>query len=297
MRKLLIKLAACLSFSLFSATAMAAEAGLTLPNDKLPRLSGDYLEVSMQRGMQIYVNNCLGCHALAFHRYERSATDLGIPTDVMMENMIFSDDKIGDLMTNNMNAKAAANWFGAAPPDLSVVARARGTKWLYNYFRGFYVDDSRPYGVNNSVFKDVGMPHVLEEMQGLQAKTDQVKNLENEISYAQADMANAKKQLEEGGNSSALNKTIREAEAVISEAETKLTEISEAGKYFEIVKEGQLSPQEFDDAMRDLTYFLEYVGEPIKRDRERLGVWVLLFITFFGFVAYLLKKEYWKDIH
>ena len=297
MKKLLIKLTACLSLSVLSATAFAAEEGLTLPNDNLPRLTGGYLEVSMQRGMQVYVNNCLGCHALSFQRYQRTANDLGIPEDVMMENMIFSDAKIGDLMTNNMSVEAAANWFGAAPPDLSVVARARGTHWLYNYFRAFYVDETRPYGVNNSVFKDVGMPHVLEEMQGLQAKTDEVKNLENEISYAQADIAAAKKQLEEGGNSSALNKTINESETVIYEAEAKLTEISKAGNYFKIVKEGQLSPAEFNQAMIDLTYFLEYVGEPIKRERERLGIWVLLFITFFGFVAYLLKKEYWKDIH
>jgi len=297
MKKLLITLSACLSFSVIPASVFAAEEGLTLPNDPMPKMSGDFLDISMQRGMQVYMNNCLGCHALSFQRYKRTGEDIGIPEDVMLENLVPADAKIGDLMTNNMKVASAANWFGAAPPDLSVVSRARGTKWLYNYLRGFYIDDSRPYGVNNSVFKDVGMPHALETLQGLQDKTEKVKGLENDIGYAQADIANAKKQLEEGGDKRKLNKIISDAEKIIHDAEAELTAISKAGEYFTIVKEGQLSPQEFDTAMVDLVNFLEYVGEPIKRERERLGVWVLLFIAFFGAVAYMLKKEYWKDIH
>lgn len=292
MRKILIALTACLSFSL-----SAAEAGLTLPNDKMPIKTGDYLDVSMQRGMQIYVNNCLGCHALSFQRYLRTANDIGIPEDVMMDNMIFSDAKIGDLITNNMPEKAAANWFGTTPPDLSLIARSRGTQWLYNYMRGFYIDDSRPYGVNNSVFKDVGMPHALEAMQGLQDKTETVKGLENDMLYAQADIATAVKELDEGGDKSSLNKKISEAEQIIHDAEEKLTELSAQGEYFTIVQPGYLTPEEFDVAMADLVNFLDYVGEPIKRERMRLGLWVLLFISFFGAVAYMLKKEYWKDIH
>lgn len=293
MKKLLIMLTACLSFSL-----SAAEGGLSLPNDKMPEYHGDRLKISMQRGMQVYMNNCMGCHALSFQRYNRTAKDLSIPEDVMMENLIFSDAKVGDLMTNNMQPKAAANWFGAAPPDLSVVARARGTHWLYNYLRAFYVDSSRPYGVNNSVFKEVGMPHVLENMQGMQAKTEKVKGLENDINYAKADIASANKALEEGsGNSSELSKTISSAEKIIHDAEAELTQLSAEGKYFAIIKEGLLSPEEFDKEMANLVNFLDYVGEPIKLERRSMGVWVLLFILCFGFVAYLLKKEYWKDIH
>ncbi|MET1254016.1 cytochrome c1 [Aliikangiella maris] len=293
MRKLLIILTACLSFSL-----SAAEAGLTLPNDDMPKMSGDRLKISMQRGMQVYVNNCLGCHALSFQRYNRAAKDLEIPEDVMIENLIFSDSKVGDLITNNMKTKAAANWFGAAPPDLSVVARARGTKWLYNYLRAFYVDDLRPYGVNNSVFKDVAMPHVLENMQGLQAKTEIVKGIENDINYAKADMAAANQQLTEGkGDTHQLKKQIADAERVIHKAEEELVKLSKNKAYFTIIKEGALTPEEFDQEMVALVNFLDYVGEPIKLERQRLGVWVLLFIALFGFVAYLLKKEYWKDIH
>ncbi|TQV89812.1 cytochrome c1 [Aliikangiella coralliicola] len=292
MKKLLITISAMLSFSL-----SAAEAGLTFPDDKLPILNDDALIVSQQRGMQIYMNNCMGCHSLEFQRYNRAAKDLLIPEDIMIENLLFSEGKVGDLMENTMKTKAAANWFGAAPPDLSVVSRARGTHWLYNYMRGFYVDDSRPYGVNNGVFKDVGMPHVLENMQGLQAKTEKVKGLENDVLYAQADIANARKQLEEGNNTSEAEKMLKQAEKTIHDAEAAMVELAAAGEFFTIVKEGRLSPQEFDSAMADLVNFLDYVGEPIKLERERLGVWVLLFIVGFGFVAYLLKKEYWKDIH
>ena len=297
MKKLLITLTTALSISTLSMSISAAEAGLTLPNDSMPKMSGDYLNISMQRGMQVYVNNCLGCHELSFQRYKRTGEDIDIPENIMLENIVPPNAKIGDLITNNMNAKAAANWFGATPPDLSVVSRARGTKWLYNYMRAFYVDDSRPYGVNNSVFKDVGMPHALENLQGLQSKTEKVKGLENDIGYAVADIASAKKELEEGGDRSKLKKSISEAEKVMHDAEAELIALSQAGEYFTIIKEGQLTPEEFDGAMVDLVNFLEYVGEPIKRERERLGVWVLLFIVFFGFVAYLLKKEYWKDIH
>ena len=292
MKKLIILVAACLSF-----TATAAEEGLTLPNDRLKVLTGDVLQTSQQHGMQIYMNNCMGCHALSFQRYERTAIDLGISEDILKENLIFSDAKVGDLMTNNMKGKAAANWFGAAPPDLSLISRSRGTNWLYNYMRAFYLDDSRPYGVNNSVFKDVGMPHVLEEMQGIRDKTEKVKGLENDIAYAKGDIAKANKAIEEGENVSAQEKIIDTAMDAIHVAEAELTELSKNGEYFVVVKEGKMTPEEFDSAMADLVNFLDYIGEPIKQERKRLGVWVLLFITFFGFVAYLLKKEYWKDVH
>jgi len=291
MKKLLITLTACLSFSL-----QAAEAGLTLPNDDLPALEGDALIISQQSGMQVYVNNCLGCHSLEFQRYNRTAKDLQIPEDVMKENLIFTDAKIGDLMKNNMSPELAANWFGTAPPDLSVVARARGTHWLYNYLRAFYVDSARPYGTNNSVFTDVGMPHAMERLQGLQAKSDAVVALEGQINEAKATIASASIAMEQQ-DASDLEQKISDAEKAIVDAEAELVSLSKAGKYFSIVKAGELTPEEFDHATADLVNFLDYIGEPIKQERKRLGVWVLAFILFFGFVSYLLKKEYWKDVH
>ncbi|MDH5433148.1 MAG: cytochrome c1 [Gammaproteobacteria bacterium] len=293
MKKIIFIIAACLSLSL-----QAAEEGLTLPNDAMTKLNGEALIISQQRGMQVYMNNCMGCHALAFQRYNRTAEDLKIPEEVMLKNLIFSDGKIGDQMTNNMPVAKAKNWFGAAPPDLSVITRSRKPQWVYNYMRGFYADEERPYGVNNSVFADVGMPHVLEEMQGLQGKTDKVKSLENEIKYAKEDKAIANKQLKENPeNSAELNKKIHDADKIIHNAEAQLTELAANGEYFTLIKEGQLSPEEFDKAMMDLVNFLDYIGEPIKLERQRLGLWVLLFIALFGIVAYMMKKEFWKDVH
>lgn len=293
MKKLLLTLTACLSLS-----TMASEGALVLPNDAMPDYSNDKLTVSMQSGMQVYVNNCMGCHSLKFQRYNRSAKDLEIPEDIVMNNLIFTDSKIADLMTNNMPSANAEVWFGTAPPDLSLIARSRNPQWLYNYLRSFYVDTSRPYGVNNTVFKDVGMPHALEAMQGLQDKTEKVKGLENDIAYGNGAIASAKAEIKVGtGNLSELKKRITEAQKVIHSSESELISLSKKGEFFTIIQEGKLSPAEFDEAMVDLVNFLEYVGEPIKRERQRMGVWVLLFILGFGIVAYLLKKEYWKDIH
>ena len=168
---------------------------------------------------------------------------------------------------------------------------------MYNYFRGFYKDDSRPYGVNNSVFADVGMPHALGRLQGLQDKTDKVKGLENDIAYSLGDIATARDSLKNGGNQKELNDLIEDAEHAIHEKEAELSELSATGEYFTLITEGALAPADFDAAMTDLVYFLDYVGEPIKRERKAMGIYVIMFLLFFTFVAYLLKKEYWKDVH
>jgi cytochrome c1 len=294
--KSLLKLS-LISMLAFSTTVLAAGGGAYLPNDKLPTYSGHKLTTSMQNGMQVYMNNCMGCHALGFQRYNRAAKDLEIPENLMVENLMFTGEKIGDLMVNNMPAASAEKWFGTAPPDLSLIARARKPQWLYNYLRAFYQDQSRPYGVNNSVFKDVGMPHALESMQGIQDKTEKVKGLENDIDYANGDIVTARDKLSNGGNASELNKMIADAETLIHDKQEEINALAAEGKYFTLVKEGSMTPQEFDSAMIDLVNFLEYVGEPIKRERKSLGIYVMMFILFFIFVAYLLKKEYWKDIH
>ncbi len=124
-------------------------------------------KASLQRGARYYVNYCIGCHSLQYQQYQRLGEDLEIPRDLVIEDLMFGLGRIGDYMTNAMPAEEAAEWFGKAPPDLSVVARSRGSDWLYTYLTSFYADDSRPFGVNNLVFKDVGMPHVLVELQGL----------------------------------------------------------------------------------------------------------------------------------
>ncbi|MEO5342428.1 MAG: cytochrome c1 [Gammaproteobacteria bacterium SHHR-1] len=211
-------------------------------------------QASLQHGAKLFMNYCLNCHSLQYQRYQRMADDIGLTYEEVEDNMIFGNHKIGDLMTVAMSAEDATRWFGAPPPDLSVIARARGADWLYTYLRSFYVDPKRPFGVNNTVFPDVGMPHVLWELQGMQ------KALFNETKDA-------------GGNP---HKEF-------------------AG--FESVSSGSMDPGEYDNAVRDLTAFLVYVGEPIQMERKRLGVYVILFLLVFTVLAYLMKKEYWKDVH
>ncbi|WP_341502904.1 cytochrome c1 [Gallaecimonas sp. GXIMD4217] len=137
-------------------------------------------KASLQRGAKLFMNYCFGCHQMQYQRYQRTADDLGIPVDLMQENLMFNDVKIGSHMTNAMPQDKAAKWFGKVPPDLTLVARVRGADWIYTYLRSFYVDESRPWGVNNAVFPDVGMPHVLQELQGVPHKTYETRLVDGE---------------------------------------------------------------------------------------------------------------------
>jgi ubiquinol-cytochrome c reductase cytochrome c1 subunit len=208
---------------------------------------------SLQRGARLFVNYCLSCHSADLMRYERMGHDLGLTELQVSENLMFTGGKVGDLMTVATNPEDAAEWFGTVPPDLSVTARARGVDWLYTYLRSFYLDPSRPTGVNNLVFPDVGMPDVLWELQGWQKPV---------IS------------------------TVKDPDGT----ERKVIELK-------LVEPGKLSPQEFDRAVRDLVNFMAYMAEPAKHEREQLGVKVILFLLVFLVLAYLLKKEFWKDVH
>jgi ubiquinol-cytochrome c reductase cytochrome c1 subunit len=211
-------------------------------------------QASLQRGAKYFVNYCLSCHSAKYQRYNRMARDLGLTDQEVKNNLMFATDKIGDGMTIAMPEDKAQKWFGNPPPDLSVITRARGVDYIYTYLRSFYVDESRPFGVNNIVFPDVGMPHVLWELQGLQKAVHRIEK-------------------DSAGND------------------------TEVFDHFEEVTVGAMGPREYDAMARDLTAFLSYVGEPIQMERQRLGVWVLLFIAVFFVLAYLLKKEYWKDVH
>ncbi|WP_162047099.1 cytochrome c1 [Vibrio taketomensis] len=146
--------------------SLVLAAGANVPLDKANNDLSD--QASLQNGAKLFMNYCFGCHSAQYQRYERVARDIGIPIDLMKENLIFDPTaKVGDLMENAMPEKQAAKWFGGPAPDLTLVARVRGTDWLYTYLRSFYEDPARPFGVNNVVFPSVGMPHVLEELQGI----------------------------------------------------------------------------------------------------------------------------------
>lgn len=218
-------------------------------------------KASLQRGMQVFVNNCLGCHSASYQRYERAANDLGIPVKLAEENLLLGDQKIGEQMTIAMTKADSGKWFGNPPPDLTLEARLRGTDWLYTYLRGFYKDEARPWGVNNTVFPDVGMPNVLEYLQGEQINT-------------------------------CTKDELLHAEKRIDPLTGKVM-----GGCLTVSTKGQQTPEEFDKTIYDLVNFMAYIGEPSKMDSHRIGTYVLIFLFFFFFVAYALKKEYWKDVH
>ncbi|PHR63379.1 MAG: cytochrome c1 [Idiomarina sp.] len=175
--KQLIKNTLLVAASLWSVASFAADP--TVPLDKANVDLHD--KASLQRGAQLFMNYCLGCHSMQYQRYNRTFRDLEIPEELGVENLQFTGEKVGDLITNAMATEDAGNWFGTAAPDLTLVARVRGADWIYTYLRSFYVDETRPFGVNNAVFPNVGMPHVLEELQGIPRKTTEQRMIDGEM--------------------------------------------------------------------------------------------------------------------
>ncbi len=243
----------------------SAAGGLEYPNDHVDIDLSD--KAALQDGARTFANYCMGCHSAKFQRYERVAKDLGIPEQVMLENLVFTGAKIGEHMKIGMKISDAKVWFGAAPPDLTLVARVRGADWLYTYLRTFYEDPTRPWGVNNKAFPNVGMPNVLVGLQGRQViGCKQVQVVEN-----------GKKQFDPLTGA-----------PITHEACDQLTVVP---------KTGTQSEAEFDETIKNLVTFLEYSANPVKLESQRIGVYVLLYLAFFFVFAYLLKREYWKDVH
>ncbi len=206
-------------------------------------------QASLQRGAKLYVNYCQSCHAMRYVRFKTMAKDLGIVDEKgeVLEEQVkthlnFISDSIYDSMINSMVPKEAEKWFGIAPPDLTLETRVRGTDWVYTYLKSFYIDPTRPWGVNNTVFPSVAMPHVLLGLQG---------------------------------------------EQILDPKTHQLT----------LIKPGSLSTQEYDQVVTDLVNFLDYSAEPIKLKRQKMGIGVMIFLVVFLVFAYLLKREYWKDVH
>jgi ubiquinol-cytochrome c reductase cytochrome c1 subunit len=232
--------------AMFAVTgAQAEEAGLAPAGTNVNNIA------SLQRGAKLYFNYCSGCHSIKYMSYSHLAKDLQLSDQQVLANFAFTGAKIGDQVVSNMPEEQAQTWFGKAPPDLSLEARAKGPDWIYNYLKSFYLDPSRPVGWNNTVFPGASMPNVLWELQGLQ----------------RAHFAPAKPG---------------------EEPTVEKLELSDKGK---------LSPHEFDETARDITTFLQYVGEPAALKREAVGVWVILYLAFFTLLAWLLKHEYWNDVH
>ena len=220
---------------------------------------------SLQRGAALFVNFCLGCHSLKYQRYERVAEDLGsIPAEIVEQNLIFTQQKIGDLMQSSMSEETAKAWFGAPPPDLTMVDRVRGTEWIYNFLRTFYADPSRPFGVNNMVFPNVGMPHVLLSLQGINDRVCDGKRALNILDGVPGD---------------------------VSLREDNCFDVSLRPN------SGLYSKEEFDQAAYDIANFLHYVGDPTRAEREAMGGWVIAFLVLLLIFAFFLNRNYWKDVY
>ena len=208
---------------------------------------------SLKRGARDFMSYCSGCHSLMYLRYNRIGEDLHIPPSALSSSLMFTSDNPFDSIVSSL-PRDAAEWFGKPPPDLSLIARERGPDYIYSFLKGFYLDSTRPWGVNNLYLPSAAMPDVLWELQGLQRPV--YKNEPDPDGSARMVLAGV-----------------------------------------EALTPGSLSPQEYDVFARDIANFLDYAGEPIKEKRQSMGVFVVLFLLVGLVLTYLLKKEYWKDVH
>jgi ubiquinol-cytochrome c reductase cytochrome c1 subunit len=213
---------------------------------------------SLQRGARHFMDYCSGCHSLKYIRYSRLAEDLKISDSLRDTYLVRPGDKFSDYIKASMPVADAQEWFGRPPPDLSLVARSRGSDWVFNFLTSFYADAaSRQTGVNNLQLPGTAMPHVLASVQGVQ----------NAV-----------------------------WEAVEHKGEDGKAVAVPTFKAFEPGVVGSLSPEQYDEFARDIVNFLQYVSDPTQVERQSIGIWVVLFLLMFTGIAYMLKKEYWKDV-
>ena len=208
---------------------------------------------SLQRGAANFMNYCSGCHSAQYVRYKTIGNDLDLSDEMLVDNLMFNAEKTFETIQASMPADDAARWYGTAPPDLSLMARAKGVDHVYNFLKGFYIDSDSPTGVDNLQLPGTSMPHVLWELQGYQAAHF-------------TDHAN-----EDGS-------------------------VTRTFDGFEQLTPGSMDSEDYDNFVRDTTNFLAYIAEPIRSDRRKLGVWVLMFLTFFLILSRMLKKQIWKDV-
>ncbi|MDP1633371.1 MAG: cytochrome c1 [Gallionellaceae bacterium] len=226
------------------AVPVLANASASVHLDKAPASLED--SASLQRGAKFFIANCLACHSASYMRFNR-LKDIGMSEDEI-KTLLPEGLKIGATMPASMDAASAKAAFGVSAPDLSVIARSRGTDWLYTYFRSFYADGAKASGANNAVFPDVAMPNIFVGMQGEQ----QLK-------------------VEKQGD--------HEVKSLV------------------LASPGSMTKEQFDTEMADLTNYLDFMGEPAKLVRYKIGYLVLGFLAFLFVLSYALKKEYWKDVH
>jgi ubiquinol-cytochrome c reductase cytochrome c1 subunit len=255
--RLVSRLASIASIGLLMLPLMATASGGGAVMQHVGNDVGDV--ASLQRGARNFVNYCSGCHSAKYIRFNKLQEALELTEAQVTENLMFAARKTDELMQVNMPAEAAERWFGQAPPDLTLVARSRGTDWVYSFLKSFYLDDATATGTNNLILPNASMPNVLWELQGIQMAT-----------FSETTDADGK-MISHFGNPAYF-------------------------EHFDAETEGKMSPEEFDGFVRDLVNFLDWAGTPEQLERKRLGIWVLIFLFVFLIFAYLLKKEIWTDI-
>jgi ubiquinol-cytochrome c reductase cytochrome c1 subunit len=250
MKKIILSLALALGV-----ITSAQASGDTIAWDKAPNKTNDL--AALQNGAKIFVNHCLNCHSAAYMRYNR-LKDIGLTEQQIKDNLLFTTEKVGDTMKSNIDPKQAKEWFGATPPDLTLIARSRaghngtGADYLYTYMRTFYRDETKATGWNNLVFPNVGMPHVLWELQG-------------------------------------------ERRPVFESHEEHGHQV-EVFKGWEQIKPGKLTSLQYDQTIGDLVGYLQWMSEPAQNTRVRIGVWIMLFLVGFTIIAWRLNASFWKDV-
>jgi len=255
MKKLIVSLLASVGFMAGACAAGGGAAWDKFPMEKVSDVA------ALQSGAQVFVNYCLNCHAASYMRYNR-LRDIGLSEDLIKKNLMFATDRVGDTMTVSLDPKQAKEWFGANPPDLSVIARSRsdgskgsGADYLYTYLRTYYRDETKATGWNNLAFPNVGMPHVLWELQGQRSAKF----------VDEKDPHDANKSL-----------------------------IHFVG--FEQIAPGKLTPLQYDQTVADLVAYLQWMGEPAQAKRSQVGVWVLLFLAVLTLFTWRMNAAFWKEV-
>ena len=208
---------------------------------------------SLQRDARNFMNYCSGCHSAQYVRFNTIGKYLELSEEQLVDNLMFNAEKTFETINASMPAKDAARWYGTAPPDMSLMARAKGADYIFNFLKGFYLDPDSPTGVDNVVLEGTSMPHVLWELQGYQKAKYSEHTVDGVMSH--------------------------EFEG------------------FELVTSGSLQSEDYDEFVRDTVNFLAYIAEPIRSERRKLGVWVLMFLIVFWVIASMLKKQIWKDVN
>lgn len=251
MKKILITLVAALGFSI---AAHANSGGIAW--DKAPGKTTDM--ASLQNGAKLFVNYCLNCHSAAFMRFNR-LKDIGLTEQQIKDNLLFTTEKVGETMKAAIDPRQAKDWFGANPPDLTVISRSRsaegkgtGADYIYTYMRTFYVDDTKATGWNNLAFPNIAMPHALWELQGKRA---------------------------------AVFETVKEHGQDVH-----------VFKGWEQLTPGTMTPAQYDQAVGDLVNYLQWMAEPAQDKRVQLGIWVLAFLSVLTFFTWRLNAAFWKDV-